>query len=150
MINWENVEYFDPNVDKFPEGELNLACPELIYQLNTFRKVLGRPIYPSPVKGALARQSGSENSRHYAVNRLSDAIDVFCTGDPFHTWITAITSKLWGGIGIYPFTRFQGREWVMFHLDMRPGMTLWVRDRDGAYYYPQRIEHIKKFKELIC
>ena len=44
MINWENVEYFDPNVDKFPEGELNLACPELIYQLDIFEIQLHDPL----------------------------------------------------------------------------------------------------------
>lgn len=146
-IDWENIKYFDPTKDKFSEDPDTYAEPKLIYALDLFRGITGLPIHPSPVSGALARLNGSQTSRHFVVGRKSDAIDIFCEGNIRTIWMLAITSGLFGGIGLYPFTNFKGRRFPMLHIDLRPFKRdggkddftlLWLRDNEGEYYYPQR------------
>ena len=90
-MNWKTlngIRRFTPG--EFPEDPEELAEPRLIYSLDDFAVALGRPVHPSPVPGALARLDGSETSRHYAVGRRSDAVDVFCACPIFKAWGTAL------------------------------------------------------------
>ena len=146
MIDWLKVKNFDPS--EFSENP-SFAEPELIYSLNTLRTLTGKAIYPSPVKGALARFNGNVNTQHYAINRLSTACDIFCAGTPIINFITILGSKLFSGIGIYlSTTGIDGKPWVMFHLDIRKNTgkpIIWfvkkvVTDNgvSNLYCYPHR------------
>ncbi len=148
MINWKNIKRF--SIAEFPEDPDKFAEPQLIYKLNTFALQLGKAIYPSPVKGALARLSGSKTSQHYAINRKSTAVDIFCEGVPFFVLSELLVSKLFRGIGIYLDTDgVDGLPWVMFHVDLRPkkgSPLIWIARKEydaikekivTKYYYPQ-------------
>lgn len=158
-IDWEKVKYFDPKIDKFPEDPDVYADPKIIYAVDDYRGITGKPVHPSPVPGALARLDGSKTGRHYAVNRKSDAIDVFPEGDIRTNWMLAVTSGLFGGVGLYPFTKYRGRDWPMLHLDCRPFKgeggkddftLLWLRDQHGQYWYPQRSKaHEEVFFKIL-
>jgi len=132
-INWSNINHFTP--EEFSEDPDRFADPKLIIKLNIFRGLLGIPVYPSPVPGALARFDGDPESRHYAVGRQSDAVDVFCNCGIFRAWTAALHSGLWGGIGVYFDTKFRGGEWPMLHLDCRSKHVLWYRE-EHRYFIP--------------
>ena len=153
MIDWLKVDYFNTHEDKFSENPDDYAEPKLIYNLDSFRKIVGRPISPSPVTGALARfDLDSINSRHYAVDRESDAIDVFVSAEPATTFIHAISCRLWGGIGIYFDTKFRGKQHIMYHLDCRPlknGLpVIWYR-LNGKYFYPKTADEMIMLFNLL-
>jgi truncated hemoglobin YjbI len=148
-IDWTEIKYFKPS--EFPEDPDTYADPALILLLDNFREIYKHPLTPSPAKGALARLDGAPTSRHYAVGRLSDAVDVFPKGDVSEAWLLAVEmEEWWGGIGLYPFTH----PGPMLHLDLRPLLngrkTLWARDKDGAYVYPNSgPEARRRFIELL-
>jgi hypothetical protein len=115
-----------------------------VENLDLFRGWHGKPIWPSPKTGALARfEDKDADSRHYAVGRRSDAVDVFAK-DPASAFLLALTCGLWGAVGFYTDTSFDGGPWAMLHLDCRPygvghgqdHMLVWHRDHNG-YHYPQ-------------
>ena len=137
MIDWTQIKHFKKSA--FPENPDLHAEPMLIESLDAFRDIVGVPIYPSPVSGALARFSGSEESRHYAVGRRSDAVDVFVDCDIREAWMAAFRSKLWGGIGVYFDTHFKNKPWCMLHLDMRPGTTTYWFRQNKSYGHPMVI-----------
>lgn len=140
-INWEEVTNFAPS--EFPEDPDGCAEPELIYRLDHFRDSLpfGCRIYPSPAPGALARRD-NEGSAHYANSEIrSRGVDVFCEGEVFHTYLKALRSGLWRGVGLYFDTFYLDRSWFMFHLDImkrgdRQDTAIWFRDFTGEYKYP--------------
>jgi len=119
--------------DEFPEDPRRHADPALIYRLDEWREAVGVPIRPSPARGALARFDGSETSRHYAVDRLSDAVDVFVDGSQAAAWIAAV--RLFGGVGFYTDTVYDGEQRPMFHVDLRPSRLCWLRSAGGRYTY---------------
>ena len=130
-IDWSRVPDFSPR--EFAESPDEHVQPELIYRLQTLRERLGAAIFPSPAGGALARFGGSVTSRHYAVGRLSDAVDVFpADGWAARAWLHAVA--LFGGVGLYLDTHFGGQQRPMLHVDLRPEPAWWVRDA-GAYHY---------------
>ena len=142
-IQWDDVDHFYP--DHFPENPDKRANPNLIYNVDLWRKLCGFPISPSPVEGALARFGDADkDSRHYAVDRLSDALDVFVHGDPVQAFMAALCSQLFGAVGLYLDTTFRGEQWPMLHVDLRPlgvghskeMVLIWVRE-EGEYKYPQ-------------
>lgn len=143
-IEWESLPYLSPQ--EFSENPDKRAQPDIIYSLHDYRSILGRAFYPSPTPGALARlREEDKGSRHYAgKGRLSDAVDGFPAGNAANAFLVAITSQLFGGIGLYLDTHYDGREWPMLHLDLRPLGTdhaqetalIWIR-QDGEYHYPQ-------------
>ena len=148
MIDWRQIKYFHPSIDFFPENPDIHADEKLIKNLDKFRSILGRSISPSPVPGALARFDGSSTSRHYAVGRKSDAIDIFCNADASMTFIKAISCGLWGGVGVYLDTQYNGKQHVMFHLDCRPVKDLpliWFRE-NGKYTY---LADSRKYKIIM-
>lgn len=122
--------HFSP--DEFPPGELELADPILLVMLTRLRAEIGRPIYPSPVTGALARRYGSTKSRHYAVDRKSTAIDVF-TKCPSALFFTRAV-HLFGGVGFYSNGKFGGAAWPRWHLDLRD-VPLWWWSPGADYHY---------------
>lgn len=148
MIRWEVINNFSPT--EFVD-DVNLAESKLIMSLDEFREYIDSPIHPSPVKGSLVRlDPESSYSRHYAVGRLSDAVDVFCDADPAVVWHKAVSCGLWGGIGIYFDTTFQNKEHFMFHLDCRPrpidGPIIWAR-YSGRYTKP--MQHTTDLKQIM-
>ena len=151
-VDWNKIKNFKKS--DFPEDPDQLAESDLIYTLQELREFLKSPIYPSPAKGALARLSGSIRSQHYAVNRKSTAIDVFIEGIPIDILVHILSFHKFNGIGFYPLTTGpNGKQWPMFHLDLRPvGFNermplIWIRDKvydiptksiTSNYFYPQR------------
>ena len=130
------MKYFKPS--EFPES-ISHADPELLTKLDQLRDYVGFPIYPSPVPGALARfDIGKKASQHYAVDRKSTAVDIFCHGEPFESFVKICKSGLFKRIGIYFDTWFRGRKWVMFHIDLLDKDLTWFRN-DGEYTYSNQI-----------
>ena len=126
------MKYFKPS--EFPES-LSLADPVLLEKFVSLREFLNKPIYPSPAPGALARtDDGASESEHYAVGRLSEAIDFFCDMDPFEAYIKILQSGLFPRMGVYFDTWFKHQKHVMFHVDLKPKPLLWFRDK-GKYSY---------------
>ena len=156
MINWSIVSYFSPTGDKWSEDPNKFASPRLIYSLDRFRTILNAPIYPSPAPGALARETGRPSSRHYVGSfkspvRRSDAIDVFCSAPPLLVFSLALRYSVWGGIGVYFDTKYDSKEHVMFHFDLRPVDNLkvvWYR-QDHKYYSLKTAEDWRVFFELL-
>jgi len=140
MIDWTKVRNFKRS--EFHDPIDDHLYDHVIYFLDDYRDALGERVHPSPVSGAIVRFDGSKTSRHYAVGRLSDAIDIFPEGNPIKAWLTAMSMPEWGGIGIYFDTHNDGRPWVMLHLDLRPYVghmrTVWYRLNGKDYYYPLR------------
>jgi len=124
MINWDKVYKLSAN--EFSEDPDKFADPQLIYSLGNLRKQLKNKMRPSPVKGTLARHTGSEDSQHFVgpeINpiRKSKASDVFCEGYPFQTLSIVLSTGHFNGVGVYLDTKGpDGLPWVMFHLDIRP------------------------------
>ncbi len=137
-IDWNMVRNFNPNSDDFSEDPNKYAEPQLIYDLDHYRNLLGVPVFVSPVPGALARFDGSVNSRHFARDRKSDAIDIFPSGDMRRAWLIATTCGLFGGVGLYPYTKYRAKKWPMLHVDKRKveNTVIWVRKENGDYIYP--------------
>ena len=131
------MQYF--SASEFSEDP-KYADPRLLENLDTLRHLYGEPIFPSPVQGALARfDADDKESQHYAADgHVSRAIDWFPSGSVQKAWLFAVSSGLFGGIGIYFDTKYQGRRWPMLHTDIRdrtPAL-LWYR-LDGKYFYFQ-------------
>ena len=143
-INWDLINYFSES--EFPENPI-YAEPELIYQLDFVRNRLNQRMFPSPIKGGLARFSGSSTTQHYAIGRKSTAIDVFCEGYPIINIISIIQIHVFNGIGIYlDTTGPDGLPWIMFHLDLRKTPfsvnqpLIWIATKTQGknnYFYPQ-------------
>ena len=144
MITWTKAPDFKPS--EFSENPDKFADPRLIYNLQDYRNLLGKKVYPSPVPGALARSD--KVSQHYynlEADIKSRAGDVFVEGCTAEAWQIAVTSQLWGGVGLYLNTLFKNQKWLMLHLDLRAlgknhskkTVLLWIRDKKGQYRYPQ-------------
>jgi hypothetical protein len=126
MKNFKPSEFSEP---------IKHASPELLDKLDQLRDFINRPIYPSPLPGALARfDDGQKTSQHYAVGRKSTATDVFIDCEPFEALIKICRSNLFPRIGIYFDTFFRHRKWVMFHFDLFEKDLMWFRN-DGGYTY---------------
>jgi len=151
MINWKEINHF--SAEEFSEDPTHLAEPELIISLDQFRSVINKRIFPSPVKGALARIGGSPASQHYIGNSLrqpvrkTTAVDIFCEGIPLENYQTLLSLNLFNGVGIYlDTTGPDGLPWIMFHVDIRPlGFNkqfplIWFTKKTqnkNQYFYPQ-------------
>lgn len=129
-MTW-TARHFQPG--EFPEDPRRYAEPALIARLDEWREVVGAPMRPSPAPGALARFDGREGTRHYAVGRLSDAVDVFVDGSQAAAWMAAV--RLFGGVGFYVDTTYGGERRPMFHVDLRPEPLCWLRSGGSRYTY---------------
>lgn len=80
----------------------------------------------SPASGAACRDYGSQTSRHYAVGRKADALDIMLIdGDLEENYRFA--RERFGGVGVYP-------DWIPFHglhIDGRPNAATWAGIRQG-------------------
>jgi hypothetical protein len=91
------------------------------------------------MSGALARFGEKDKtSKHFAVGRLSTALDWFTEASPFKAWCSIISSGDWQGMGIYFDTFYKGLNWVMFHTDYErmAAPVYWFRygTRSGPVY----------------
>lgn len=143
----DNIKINHFSLDEFPENPLKYADPKLIISLDRLRELINLPIHPSPVKNALARFDGSKTSRHYAVGRLSDAIDVFIIGNKLEIFLKIIQSNLFTGIGLYFDTHYRGNSQMMVHLDLREKPLMWYRDIE--YNYCINSEFYKKIHRYL-
>ena len=131
-----------PNFPELKKIDLSKVDAALIHQLQFLRKRSGVPLIPSPAHGAWSRTWGSHGSRHYAVDRLSDAGDLFPERDRLmEVWLYAVQMQEFGGIGLYFDTKGpDGKLWPMIHLDLRPGRLFWACHLDDGVrryeYFP--------------
>lgn len=157
-LDWNAIDNFSES--EFAGVDLARLNESVIVNIANFRARLGKSVYPSPVGGAFVRTEGSFKSRHYAVNRLSDAGDWFPRGHIANAFITAIAAG-YGGIGLYLDTQYQGVPWPMIHLDNRKGQVFWICEKiDGenvyTTFYPHRDPKVlctilKKLSEVtVC
>lgn len=165
MQNWEKLKpYFSKEGDSWSEDPDLYAQEDLLTALYEYRKLLGVPVHPSPVTGALARFTGdfkvSIGSYHYVggtrdgslpIVRKSSAIDVFTGTNIRRAFTTALTSKLWGGIGVYFDTNFKGIPTAMLHLDLRKtsSTVIWFRQRHKYYQPYKSYDDMRRFYELL-
>ena len=73
---------FKKHYKNFPEfaeykTPLHLMCAFFILDLQAIREESGVPLIPSPDPEGWARLRGDKDSRHFAIDRRSDAGDVF-------------------------------------------------------------------------
>lgn len=126
----------DFDKDEFPSGVLDKLDGDLLIVLQRLRELWGNTIYPSTLEEGWVRTSGSKSSRHYAVNRKSDAGDIFPKGNTVQFWFMCQAFPEIGGIGWYMDTnRTDKQPGPMIHIDLREKRLLWSRI-DGKYYYP--------------
>ena len=116
------------NFPELEEIDLSRVDRKLILGIQALRTLSRIPMIPSPVEGAWSRVEGSVNSRHYAIDRLSDAGDLFPARDRLmDVWLYAVQMPELGGIGVYFDTDgIDGSPWPMIHLDLRPTRLLWA------------------------
>ena len=117
------------NKNEFLPGKLELTDANVLLNLRKLRLDWGQPIHPSRHDHGLARTNPQfKNSQHYAVGRLSTAIDFFPTGNVIAFWEMCKQYSFIGGLGIYFDTnRSNLQPGPMIHIDLRPNRILWVR-----------------------
>jgi hypothetical protein len=127
----------------------------ILRHIQTYRDILGCPFSVSLAQGALIRFSGRKTSEHHVIVnpvtgppvKLSRAIDGFPECNIFEAWSVALSSMLFGGIGVYFDTlNNHGVPQPMLHLDLRSAPLIWYRNH-GVYYYPHKDENF--FKRLM-
>jgi hypothetical protein len=127
------------NFQEIPEEALHHMDGDFLRKLQGFRSTTGIPLIVSPSPGAIFRTDHkSETSRHYAVGRLADAIDVFPRqGEGMRVFLYAIQFPSFGGVGVYTDTQLNDKPRMMVHLDARPikygSKAVWVR-HNGVYH----------------
>ena len=142
----EGLERFKKH--EFPSvREISLADPIVFKTLDNYAICLKQPVHPSPARGALSRTYGSKLSQHYAVGRLSTAVDFFPDGDIMIAWITAL--HYFGGVGAYFETHYQGEKRIMIHGDLRNKQVLWYRDK-SSYHYIHSPKQYKDLFNMLC
>lgn len=152
-IRWHEVKNF--SASEWPADTLDLLDARVVFVLDDLRNRLGKGIYPSPLKGAWVRESGSPTSRHYAVNRLSDAGDFFTDAHVLDAFLHAQAISDIGGVGVYLDTFYRGVPQPMMHIDLRQHGSFthrqfWLRWA-GTYYYPMRGGvHREQFWKLLA
>lgn len=135
-LDFDQVDHFSRG--EFPGDVLEHVEADFILGLSEYRKRLGKQIAPSPVIAGWYRLKGRKGSRHYAVDRLSDAGDIFPQCDIRDALLVAMACDWWGGIGVYlDTTGPSGKPEPMMHLDGRDNRVIWMR-YEGRYIYPLR------------
>ena len=137
------------NPEEFSE-RLQYASPLLLEKLDLFRDYIRKVINPSKAKGALARFEGSATSQHYAVGRLSTAVDVFVDAPPAWVFYKALEFG-WNGVGVYFDTHNnEGKKQIMFHFDTRVVNTSWYRNENKYHWVTHNPEELDKlFRGLV-
>jgi hypothetical protein len=120
---------------EFSEDPDEHAHPYLLEAVQKYRTLLGHPFIPSPTPGALARfEPDDMKSMHYALAKMSKALDGFPDCDIFEAFLIAVRSGLFGGVGVYLDTQLKGSYKPMLHLDLRETPLMWYR-AGGVYKY---------------
>jgi hypothetical protein len=135
-LDEDKLDYFA--LDEWPDPKnLKHVDARVLFALDELRERYGQRIYPSRAAGGWARFSGSQTSKHYAVDRLCTAGDIFPAGSVLDCWMHAIQMRQWGGFGLYLDTnRNEFQPGPMMHLDLRTGpRVFWVRNEVGSYIY---------------
>ena len=124
-VDWSLVRYFSAR--EFG-GLLASVDPRIIYAADAMRARLGAPLQISKAEGAIARfELSAAPSRHYAVGRKSDALDLHPIGASLWAcYRAALLVPAIGGFGVYPDWNTPG-----IHIDCRPrkpdgSMALWI------------------------
>lgn len=164
MHDWDALTYFSKEGDVWSEDPDKYASVSLLQSINAYRSLLGSSVVPSPSTGALARfdddHKVSKTSQHYVggyrngnrpIIQKSNALDVFAMADIRKAYTAALTSRLFGGIGVYFDTEYKNIPRCMLHIDLRntEQTVVWFR-QNGKYYYPLRsFADMKRFYELL-
>ena len=129
------------SANEFPPAALENTSAELLLVINELRMEWMEPIHPSRHPNGWARFRGSKSSRHYAVDRLSDAGDIFPVGNVIGFWQLCLRHPKIGGVGIYFDTnRSLLQPGPMIHVDLRPNKLLWSRIRGKYFYFSHKDE----------
>lgn len=147
-MDWTQIKYFRKN--EFVDNA-DLAAGSLIRNLDRGRELIGKRMFPSPVRGTLCRYGGSETSQHYVGPepgmeiRKSTGADMFIEGRPIEHFLTFLGSGLFKGVGLYLDTKMHGYCWIMTHLDIRDRKQplVWIaykKDGKTLYVYPHQAE----------
>ena len=120
--DWTKVKYFNAEENWGDPDKMN---PLLIYSLDALRELAGRPIIVN---------SGHRPNDPGSTHRNGDAADVVITGlSVIDQFLLAEKTRLFSGIGVYPFWNRPG-----LHLDVRPlranqHAPRWGRNAAGVY-----------------
>lgn len=127
--------------NEFTQKSLENTSAELFEVLHELRLEWMEPIHPSRNPDGWARFSGSVTTRHYAINRLSDAGDIFPVGNVIAFWQLCLRHPKIGGIGIYFDTKIGILQpGPMIHIDLRPRKLLWSRIKGKYHYFSNKDE----------
>lgn len=152
IINGINMPNFTH--EEIPKTLAKYMSKQALSNIQQYRNILGCPFNISFDPGALIRFDGRRMSEHFVIinpetgkpNKLSTAIDGFPNCDIFEAWSKALSSNLFGGVGVYFDTlNNQGVAQPMLHLDLRKHPLIWYRNH-GVYYYPHKDKNF--FKRL--
>jgi len=128
MIDWKSVKHFSPNENW---GDVEKIEPQLIYKLERFRDVIGRPFV---LHNAFSYAGHSNKSQHY----LGRAGDGHVEGVDLLDMFLVAEKLEFNGIGLY--------DWGI-HLDVRIADTpaRWCRI-DGVYLplTAKNIDHLRQ------
>lgn len=114
------LRYFSPS--EF-QGQYDLMDKNLLLKLDEFRHRWGKPVMISPVKGAVARFNGADDTSQHNADRHghTNAVDVFPSGmnsEATRRRAFEIAKSVgFTGIGLYTDTKPSN----MLHLDVRDG-----------------------------
>lgn len=131
---------------EIPRSKAQYMSKGVLYNLQSYRDMLGHSFSVSIDPGALVRFTGRKTSEHYVrinletgrPDKLSRAIDGFPNCDIFEAWSMVLSSNLFNGIGVYFDTKNnQGEPQCMLHLDLRSRPLIWYRN-NGVYHYPHK------------
>lgn len=139
---------------EIPKSIEKAVDKRILMNIQEYRNILGCPFFISLDTRAIVRFDGRITSCHKVIvspfdgtiTKISTAIDGFPDCDSFKSWSKALSSNLFGGVGVYFDTNGNdGKPCPMFHLDLRPISLIWYRD-DGKYFYPHKNKTF--FKDL--
>ena len=93
----------------------------LAVRQDVVRHIIGRPLYNSPVDGAVGRHAGQSDKSQHNVDYYGSvrAADFFVPGAPAAEVVTAMMQAGFTGIGVYPGGLWKGEQETRYHGDVR-------------------------------
>lgn len=120
MIKWEKVKYFKPSEFRHPDK----LEPLLIYSIDRLRELAGKPII---VNSDYREGDTGQHGQGKAIDLVIKGMHVI---DQF---LLAEKSRLFAGIGIYPFWNRAGLHVDIRDLKPNQSAARWLRDEKGIY-----------------